>query len=269
MELQQSPLYISYIKKLGWHTAQTDGSTIIYRYFPLYGGFAKLQRPTKLPSPETLTKLLKEKRIRRITVEPDVTISQEFFDAWREKLPAVRGTPFLPTKTILIDLTSSEDEIFKRFAEAKRRAVRRAEKNGVHVQESADIDKLIAIKSKSAGLFGGITTYGIRELWSIFSPEHATILLAQYGGVLLVFWKDTAYYWIAGATKEGKKLFTPTLLVWEALKVSKKRGCKQFDFVGVWDERLPRGNDSWKGFTKFKEGFGGTPLYYPIATPHR
>lgn len=269
MELQQSPLYISYIKKLGWHADSIDGSTIIYRYFPLYGGFAKLQRPTNLPAPVPLTKLLREKRIRRITVEPDVTISQEAFDTWRKKLPSVRGAPFLPTKTITVDLSASEDEIFKRFSEAKRRAVRRAEKNGVIVKESSDIQSLISIKSKSAGLFGGITTYGLRELWSIFFPEHASILLAQHGGVLLVFWQHSAYYWIAGATREGKKLFTPTLLVWEALKVSKKRGCTRFDFVGVWDERLPKGNDSWKGFTKFKEGFGGTPLYYPIATPHR
>ena len=68
-----------------------------------------------------------------------------------------------------------------------------------------------------------------------------------------------------GATKEGKKLFAPPLLVWEALKVSKQRKMKRFDFVGVWDERLPRGNDSWKGFTKFKEGFGGNQVHYPIA----
>lgn len=254
---------------MGWHAAEVDGSTIIFRYFPLYGALAKLQRPTRLPSPDMLNKLLKEKRIRRITVEPDVTVSQQAFDAWRKKLPGAYGDPFLPTKTIVVDLRTTEDEIFKRFSEAKRRAVRRAEKNGVIVKESSDIQSLISIKSKSAGLFGSITTYGIRKLWSLFSPEHASILLAQHGGVLLVFWQDSAYYWIAGATREGKKLFTPTLLVWEALKLSKKRGYKQFDFVGVWDERLPRGNDSWKGFTKFKEGFGGTPLYYPIAMPHK
>ncbi|MBI4062395.1 peptidoglycan bridge formation glycyltransferase FemA/FemB family protein [Candidatus Gottesmanbacteria bacterium] len=264
MELQQSLLYISYIKKLGWHTREIDGSTIIYRYFPLYGGLAKLQRPSKLPPPDALNKLLREKRIRRITVEPDVTISQETFDEWRKTLPAVRGSPFLPTKTILVDLTVSEKEIFKRFSEAKRRGVRRAGKNHVTIQESHDIEALIKIKSKSAGLFGSITTYGIRELWSIFSPEHASILLSQHGGVLLIFWQDCAYYWIAGATKKGKKLFTPTLLVWEALKLSKRRGMKKFDFVGVWDERLPRGNDSWKGFTKFKEGFGGKSMYYPL-----
>jgi len=60
-------------------------------------------------------------------------------------------------------------------------------------------------------------------------------------------------------------LFAPTLLVWEALKLAKNRGAKQFDFVGVWDERIPNKFHEWKGFTKFKEGFGGAAQYYPLT----
>ena len=129
---------------------------------------------------------------------------------------------------------------------------------------------------------GFITTTGINKIWPIFAPKHAAILLAYrekgqetrdrkdcVGGILLLFWDNIAYYWIAGATHEGKKLFAPTLLVWEAITLAKKRGSRLFDFVGVWDERLPNENNNWKGFTKFKEGFGGTELYYPIATLRR
>jgi len=52
--------------------------------------------------------------------------------------------------------------------------------------------------------------------------------------------------------------------VWEALKLSRKKGCTQFDFVGVFDERIQNQFQSWKGFTKFKKGFGGKEIYYPI-----
>ncbi len=38
-------------------------------------------------------------------------------------------------------------------------------------------------------------------------------------------------------------------------RLEKAKGNKEFDFVGVWDERLPRKNREWKGFTKFKEGY--------------
>ena len=167
-------------------------------------------------------------------------------------------------------MTAPEDKIFSRFTEAKRRAVRKAQKNGVTVEESDDIQNLIKIKNKSSGAFGFITTFGIDRFWLIMTPEHPTVLLAYtdthklIGGILLIFWEKTAYYWIAGATKYGKKLFTPTLLVWEALRIAKKHGMKQLDFVGVWDERKPSQHHDWLGFTKFKEGFGGVPFYYPL-----
>ena len=59
-------------------------------------------------------------------------------------------------------------------------------------------------------MFGGITTHGIDRLWKLFYPKHATILLAKtdtnriVAGILLLFWNNTVFYWIAGATREGK-----------------------------------------------------------------
>jgi len=129
---------------------------------------------------------------------------------------------------------------------------------------------MLSVKSRSAGPFGFMVVSAIPQLWETFAPNHTAILLAHHpssphpiGGILLLLWNNRAYYWLVGATKQGKKLFAPTLLVWEALKLSKKRGMKEFDFLGVNDERLPKDNPSWRGFTKFKEEFGGKPLYYP------
>ena len=273
MGLQQSPLYLTYIQKLGWKQGFIDGVVMIYRHIFLLGGLAKIQRCEKLPDVHSLISALQKNKIRTLALEPSPHVSQEALDVFCEKLidsVNINTSPFLPTKTIMVDLSAPEDVIFQRFSEAKRRAVRRAQKNSVSVVESQDIRAMSRIKSKSAGLLGSITTYGLKELWETFGPENASILLAhhkteQVGGVFLLFWEKTAYYWIVGAIREGKKLFTPTLLVWEALKLSKKRGNKTFDFVGVWDERLPNQNKEWIGFTKFKEGFGGKEIYYPFA----
>lgn len=81
-------------------------------------------------------------------------------------------------------------------------------------------------------------------------------------GILLLIFDNIAYYWFASSLKEGKKLFAPTLLVWQALKLSKKRGCKIFEFEGIVDERFPKASESWKGFTKFKEGFDGQKIVF-------
>lgn len=275
MELQQAPLYFSYIQKLGWMVANVDNVFVIYRHIFLLGGLAKLQRCDRLPNPRKIISFLHTHHIKTFAVEPAASVSQEALDIFCRELRGhvhINTSPFLPTKTLRVDLTPPEETLFHNLSEAKRRAVRRAQKNGVAIEESQDIKSMIRIKSKSAGLFGGITTYGLKELWETFGPMRCAILLARskeklVGGVFLIFWEKTAYYWIVGATREGKRLFVPTLLVWEALKLSKKRGCNQFDFVGAWDERLKNQNTEWKGFTKFKEGFGGRELYYPIAKP--
>jgi hypothetical protein len=297
IEPQQSELYAKYIKKLGWNVLVVDHVNIFSKQIPLMGGLAKIHRPKHLPVLSKLIPVLKKNRIKTVAVEPPSSQDPCTFHAWTRELAKhfnINKSPFLPTKTIRIDLTQPEEKIFAQFAEAKRRGVRRAIKHGVVVKESIHIDDLIRIKNKSAGLFGFMTTYGINRLWHIFAPKHAAILLAHHqpviarsasdvaiskgllpfarndnliGGVLLLSWGGVAYYWIAGATKQGKKLFAPTILVWEAIKLSKKRGNRLFDFVGVWDERTPRQYSNWKGFTKFKEGFGGSSIYYPPSFP--
>lgn len=273
MELQQSSLYAKYIKALGWKIITLKRTNMFYKHIPLAGGLLKIQRPHQLPKPSLLIPIIKTNGIKTVAIEPHPKENLIIYRQWCKNISKyckVIRSSYQPTKTLLIDVTAPEDTIFARFTEAKRRAVRKAIKNGVTVKESKDIKSLIRIKNKSSGLFGFITTFGIDRFWSIMGLDHTTILLAYtdthrlVGGILLVFWKKTAYYWVAGATKKGKKLFAPTLLVWESLRVVKNQGAKQFDFVGVWDERKSTEHHDWIGFTKFKEGFGGSPLYYPL-----
>jgi lipid II:glycine glycyltransferase (peptidoglycan interpeptide bridge formation enzyme) len=276
VEIQQSPLYKKYIEALHWDVVSLEGVNMWFKKIPILGTMAKIQRPEVLPYLPKLIPLLKNYNVRTVVVESSMNYSQEEFSAWvngLSKFFRISKESYLSTKTILVDLSQPEKELFQNFSSAKRRAVRKAEKHGVVVKESKDIHAMIRVKNVSAGMFGGITTYGMDKLWKIFSPKNATILLAYHtslnspiGGILLLFWENIAYYWLVGATKKGKKLFAPTLLVWEALKVSKKRGMKYFDFIGVWDERTPRKNTEWKGFSKFKEGFGGKELYYPMIS---
>lgn len=262
------------MQRLKWDVEAVDGSNVFIKRFPLMGTMAKIHRPEKLPSLTKLIPFLRNNRVRRLVVEPIATERQSRFIRWCQNLPSwvtLNRSPFLPTKTIRIDLSKDLEDTFASFTEAKRRAVRRAIKLGITVKESQDIDALVRVKNTSSGMFGFITTTGIHHLWDIFAPKHASILLASHGnnakpvgGILLLFWNGVAYYWIAAGTKKAKKLFAPTLLVYEALKLAKLRKAKSFDFVGVWDERIPNQNREWLGFTKFKEGFGGKELYYPI-----
>lgn len=275
MELQQTNDYAGYIRSLGWIVERVDGSYVFIKPFPFIGGLAKLQRSASLPKPSLLLPLLQKHHVKTLAVEPDSSFSQKTLTAWTKKLNGrikINTDFFLPTKTIRVDTRPSVEAIFDNFTEAKRRAVRKAGKNGIHVNISRDIDTFLRLKGKSAGFLGFITTAGMKKLWES-QPETNTAVLMAYkdtdpdplAGIMLIFCDRIAYYWLAGALKEGKKLFAPTLLVYEALKLAKSKKCTALDFVGVWDERLPSKNLEWKGFTKFKEGFGGQPLYYPIV----
>ncbi len=276
MEVQQTPLYRDYILSLGWSVAMIDDVAVFYKRLPFMGVMAKIQRPITLPYLPKLIPFLQHLRVRTLLVEPNADENPKQFTAYIRSLSKffkIISSPYLPTKTILVDVTPSEKNMFSSLNSAKRRAVRRAEKYGISITTSNNINDLIAIKSKAAGTFGSMTTYGINKLWNIFyKKKQSHILLAKtdknevVGGVLLLLSGNTCYYWIAGATKKGKHMFAPTLLVWEALKFAHANKYSFFDFVGVWDERTPRQYHEWKGFTKFKEGFGGKELYYPIIS---
>lgn len=273
MEIQQSSYYAAFITSLGWKVETVDRSFVFIKPFPLIGGLAKLQRVSKLPSVSKLMQTLKRHHVRTLAIEPSSSMNHALFHAWIRKAQKhirINTDYYIPTKTIRVDLTPSEKEIFHRFTEAKRRAVRKAIKNNITITQTEDVNTFFRIKNQSAGLFGWITTHGMDKLWNVLPVQNKLILLAYAGdtpvtGVFMILWNKISYYWIAGATKQGKKLFAPTYIIWEALRESKKRGCRSFDFIGVWDERLPTKNHEWKGFTKFKEGFGGMPLYYPLV----
>jgi len=272
MEIQQSAFYASYIRKLGWTVEKIDRTYIYIKRFPILGSLVKIQRPHILPRLNTLVPLLQKYHTRSIAIEPDARVTQQEFSQWisiAKKHARIHTDYFLPTKTILIDLKRPEQELFTSFSEAKRRGIRRAAKLGVTINITKDIRSLLSVKAKSAGFLGRITTHG-QDILFAEAKNRSDCLLAYdanrslVGGVLMLYWNSRAYYWIAGATKKGKRLFAPTLLVWEAVKNAKLHGCTVFDFLGVWDERMPDNNTEWKGFTKFKEGFGGIPLYYPV-----
>ena len=275
MEIQQASYYAAYIRRLGWQVERIGGGYIYIKPFPFIGGLAKIQRTKTLPQVSLLAPIISRFHIRTIAIEPDTSVNQSALRTWVRKVrryARVNTDYFLPTKTLRVDVTPSEDTIFGKLSEAKRRAVRRAEKFGIRVRVTDDIDTFIRLKNTSAGFLGFITTAGVKKLWeSIPRPKTAVLLAYAPGvskpvaGIFLIFWNRLAYYWVAGATKQGKKSFAPSLLVWEALRISKARGCRALDFVGVWDDRQPEKNPEWKGFTKFKEGFGGSAVYYPLT----
>ncbi len=287
-DIRQSPQFAAFMRDLNWQVAKIGSAYIYLKKFPLFGHFAKIPRPDKNFSLNQIKYLYKQYIIFRLKIAPYLLVQDKNAELYRRKLLSsgfkIEHSPFNPTTTIRIDLTQKEETIFNSFTEAKRRGVRRAVKNGITVKESNDLEAFIKVRKQQYKLIGFLITKEMKMLWKNFHPRHAALLLAYptmksqpltrmqtiasinnekpLAGILLLMYDKVAYYWYASALKEGKKLFAPTLLVWEALRTAKRKSCRIFDFEGICDDRFPKASLTWKGFTKFKEGFGGKKIIF-------
>lgn len=272
-DIRQSSVFAQYMQDLGWKADKIGSNSVYLRKFPFVGFFAKIPHPNTPFNVSGILKFKKSQKIFRLKISPFINDKNKNYSDYRKKFLnagfKIDHSPFSPTTNFLINLDKDINEIFNNFSEAKRRGVRRAIKNGVVVKESQDLETFIKIRQKQYQTVWFLVGGDMRKLWENLYPRNATLLLAYepvtneaVAGILLLFHDKVSYYWFASALSSGKKLFAPTLLVWEALKLSKKRGCKIFDFEGIYDERFPKAGESWKGFTKFKEGFGVKKVVY-------
>ncbi len=264
MDIRQSQKYAEFMTSLGWQVEKIGESNAFIKKFPLIGCLIKIQRITSLPKTKEIVTLAKKYQAFKILIEFD-QVSKE------EKISTdfkICRSPFLPTKTIQIDLARTEKEIFDSFSSAKKRAVRKAQKNQLQIKKGT-ANEFIFLKRKSLAeklILPVGEKKDVLALAKAFLPDNIVFLIASknkklLAGILLLVFDKTAYYWQAASIKKGKKLAAPSLLVWEALKLAKQKKCQVFDFEGIYDQRFP--NSSWQGFTKFKQGFGGKEIVYP------
>ena len=173
----------------------------------------------------------------------------------------------MPSKTIHIDLEKSEDELLKEMHQKTRYNIHLAEKENIQIKESTDIHAFAKLWKNAKFTRKMMGTKDIEEIHKAFGKD-ARLLLAYekdelLAGVLSIHAEKIAYYMYAATTERGRTLFAPTLLTWEQIKLAKKNKCKVFDFEGIFDERFPL--KDWKGFSRFKKGFGGKEVEYPGA----
>jgi lipid II:glycine glycyltransferase (peptidoglycan interpeptide bridge formation enzyme) len=104
------------------------------------------------------------------------------------------------------------------------------------------------------------------KMWDHLQEENLKILIAEYQGaplstMLLSLFGSTATYLHGGSSVKLKEAMAPYLMHWEAMKLAKQLGYKNYDFGGI----APEGADAheWAGITRFKKGFGGFEVIYP------
>jgi peptidoglycan pentaglycine glycine transferase (the first glycine) len=264
-DLRQSKEYSNYLKSIGWQIEKINGTFVYLKKLPLLGWFAKIQRPTILNN-KIIDFVESKYHPFQFSIEPSNYLPLQGFK---------QADPSLPTKTLQIDLTKSQKEILSSFSQKTRYNVHNASKRRTKIVESKNILDFTDFwrqnfEKKRSPFFS--QQKNIIALHKSFG-KNSKILLACHSGtqaiesqkiiasLFILIHDKTAYYMYAAASDAGRSNFAPTLLTWNAILISKKLGCKLFDFDGIYDDRFPI--KSWLGFTKFKKGFGGNEIEYP------
>lgn len=211
-----------------------------------------------------LKKLCQNEQAIFIKVEPNSDISN-FKLASRFPETQISNS-LLPRHTIYIDLAKSEEELLKEMHEKTRYNIRLAEKKGVVVKQSDDIETFIKLLNQTETRQGFYSHYPdyYRKLWQIVKP---TILMAYVSenpvaAIMLFHFEKVLYYPYGGSDPNFKEYMAPSLLHWEAIKLGKKLGCKTYDLWGTYKYSKDE-TDPWFGIYRFKSGFGGTEIDFP------
>jgi hypothetical protein len=246
-DLRQSPEYGRYMKHLGWRVEKLGTEQIFVRKLgPV--AIAKLQRNKNVPDQVQLNEVLKKYKVMMCKVEPLVGKQLGY---------PVSSWPLLGTKTLRVNLRPSEDEIFRSFKKDCRYILRKLQITNYKLQKN-QFDEFYEIWKASAKR-KKLWIPPVKDYWALvkaFGDKCFCMTIENQAGALVITHKKTAFYYYAGATGDGTRLDYPYLLVWEAMKEAKKRGCVVWDFEGIFDKRWP--NKGWVGFSHFKKSFGGS-----------
>ena len=174
--------------------------------------------------------------------------------------------------TYLIDLTKSETELLESMHSKTRYNIRVANRYGVEVEEQTNNKgfeiylKLLLATTKRQGFYLHTEKYH-RDLWKKLKDTGMIhIMLGSYQNqVLSAFFifkvKDKLFYPYGASLDINRQVMTPTLLMWEVIKLGQKMKCKTFDMWGCLGPHAKETENGY-GFHRFKQGYGGQLVEY-------
>jgi peptidoglycan pentaglycine glycine transferase (the first glycine) len=273
--------------QFGWRVKRVvvgrTGAQVLFRPLPLGFSFAYVPKgpvgadwPALWPE---LHRVCRSQHAVLLKVEPDDWEAQDPQAAaeMSERFPGfVSGDVSVqPRRTIVTSLEGGEADWLARMKQKTRYNIRLAEKKGVVVQPSQDLDafyRLMQVTGTRDG-FGVHSREYFQEAFRLFEPlGMGVLLMAEYAGRplagLMAFARGNRAWYFYGASNDEERSRMPTyLLQWEAMRWAKARGCQEYDLWGVPDTdeaALEAGFSSrsyglW-GVYRFKRGFGGRLL---------
>lgn len=178
-----------------------------------------------------------------------------------------------PANTIVVDLSKSEDELLVNMHEKTRYNIRLAEKRVVKVRDATSEDetfeKFLDLLAET-GKRDKITSWSKSRFYKFkkeffvtpamrLETPYARLLVGEWGGKILasavvMLFGDAGTYLYAASSGEHREVNTPSLVLWEAIKLAKREGKKWYDMWGTAPKEAGE-KHSWAGITRFKSRY--------------
>jgi lipid II:glycine glycyltransferase (peptidoglycan interpeptide bridge formation enzyme) len=228
-----------------------------------------------------LKKLAKEEKCDCIRIAPILERNEENERIFKEL--GFREAPIHvhPEITWELDISRPEDEILKGMRKTTRYLIRQALKNkeieifkSEKIEDLEEFNKIYQETARRHRFVPFSFDYLKNEFLAFKDDKQILIILGKYkgevvSGGIFVFWQKIGFYHHGASSQKYPKIPASYLMIWEAIKEAKNRGCQKFNFWGIApissDFELPTSNlwkHPWAGLTLFKMGFGGEKKEY-------
>jgi len=259
MDLRQTKEYGAFLSKIGWQVITLNNRQYFIKKVPLLGAAIKLQRTTSF-SLKDIGTLMKKFRVFQIILEPQ-TLTKKLRKMLANDGYKLSSSPYLPTKTLQIDISTSLPTISAQMKKDARYSIRKSAKLAVY--ESQDIATFRMAWKAAVGNKRHVLPVSELEAFQEGFGKKMVIIMNKFhtSGAMFLLADKTCYYWVGFTDDFARKSLIQYQILWHAILWAKKNEATCFDFEGIYDERFPK--KEWKGFTHFKKSFGGKEVEYP------
>ena len=197
-------------------------------------------------------------------------IYSQFRNLWEwgnyKEIFRINGFEYEEHLNILVDLTKTEEQLWKEVYSKRRNEIRRATKEGTyfsieHTEKALkkcykilqDVYKRAKLPIPDYNFFYNLHCMKSNAKLITFCANYENEII---GCMLALYYKDTIYDFYAGSMVTFYNKYPNDLIPWEVFKWGKENGYKVFDFGGAGKPDVPY------GVRDYKKKFGGEFVNY-------
>lgn len=255
-DIRQSEEYAEYMMSQGWCVEKINYDFVYIKNLKLFS-LLKYQRPVS-PDIKAVLNIAKKNKVIYIIYEPNSLERKEIANFGFKQTD-----PYLPSRTLILDLKKSDDYIYKKFDKDARYAIRKTIKLKLKIQN----DIVHFQNSWKNAAARGRYILSVEQLMAFKKSfgENMVLITNNSGssGAMFLIANKVGYYWYGFTSDSARATLIQYKIIYEGIMWAKRKGAEYFDFEGIYDKRFP--NKAWIGFSNFKKKFGGEIHEFPGA----